>query len=77
MSKKITPINTDEWLSAVFTHNQPKPEGSVTVDEVAEKTGLSRSRALGKLNELVKKGKAKKGTFTSNGTTKNYYIPIQ
>lgn len=74
---KKNKLNKDEWIAATFINERERPEGSIIVDEIVKKTGLSASQANDRMNDLVKKGKVKKGKFVNNGKVTNYYIPIQ
>lgn len=75
--KKMKTMTSDEWITSTFLTAPVIPDNAITVEMVIDKTGLSRSQSIGRLNIAVKKGELHKGKFLKDGKVFNYYVPIQ
>lgn len=77
MSKKETVITLDEWLQNAFPQEQPKPENSFTVLELANKMNVNIRTMRGRLEQMISKGELVKGKFMDGGKLTNWYMPKQ
>jgi hypothetical protein len=77
MSKKQPVITLDEWIAATMPKREPRPENSFTIDEMMEKTKLTRGVVIRKIKELKSENKLSEGSFVKNGKICKYFLPIE
>jgi DeoR/GlpR family transcriptional regulator of sugar metabolism len=78
MKKKEAKITIDEWLKEAFPPlENTRPDGSFTIVELVEKTGISDRTWRSRLNSMVAKGELIKTKFLDGGKVSNYFTPIK
>lgn len=78
MSKKIEPVNHDEWVKELLGGQIcNKPEGSYTIEELMKLTGLKRASTQRAVQEKVDSGDFKKiKCRIETGRVQSVYVPI-